>query len=105
MRLMRTAALALLALLSVHAFAQTYKCVDENKRVTYSNTSCDKQGLKDAGPVADRLMTVPAAQAPKAAPRKDAGKAPPRTTAEDMDEGRLGAGVKPVVPLMEKLAK
>ena len=46
---MRTFLLALLAALPASALAQTYKCIDEQKRITYSNTACDKQGLKDAG--------------------------------------------------------
>jgi hypothetical protein len=69
--------LALLAALPATALAQTYKCVDADKRITYSNTACDKQGLKDAGPVADRVMTVPATEMPKAAPRKEPAKAVP----------------------------
>ena len=40
--------------------AQTmYKCVDEQRRVTYSNIACEKQGLNDAGPVAARVTSLP----------------------------------------------
>ena len=81
MRPMRTAALALLALLSLQAQAQTYKCVDAQKKITYSNTACDKQGLKDAGPVADRVMTVPAGETRKPAARPEPSRpAPPTDT-------------------------
>jgi hypothetical protein len=73
----RTFLLALLAALPASALAQTYKCIDEQKRITYSNTACDKQGLKDAGPVTDRVMTVPATEMPKSAPRKEPAKAAP----------------------------
>ena len=71
--------LALLAALPAAALAQTYKCVDAQKRVTYSNTTCDKQGLRDAGPVADRVMTVPATEMQKGAPRKEPAKTLPST--------------------------
>ena len=55
-----------LALWSAAGAAQTmYKCVDDEKRVTYSNLTCAKQGLKDAGPVADRTTTMPFAPAQK----------------------------------------
>ena len=74
---MRTILLLALTALPAVALAQTYKCIDEQKRVTYSNTPCEKQGLKDAGPVADRLMTVPAVTQPKAAPKKEPAKAAP----------------------------
>jgi hypothetical protein len=74
---MRSAAFALLALLAAQAQAQTYKCVDAQKRITYSNTACDKQGLQDAGPVADRIMTVPAVETRKPAVRPE----PPKTVA------------------------
>ena len=57
---MRGALFALLMLCSANAAAQTiYKCIDAQRRITYSNESCDKQGLKDAGPVPDRVTTMP----------------------------------------------
>ena len=76
---MRTLLLALLAALPATALAQTYKCVDAQKRITYSNTACDKQGLKDAGPIADRIVTVPATEARKPAARPEPAKAAPPT--------------------------
>ena len=75
----RTLLLAFLAALPAAALAQTYKCIDAEKRVTYSNTACDKQGLKDAGPVADRVMTVPATEMQKGAPRREPAKTLPST--------------------------
>lgn len=74
---MRTILLIALTALPAVALAQTYKCVDAQNKITYSNTPCEKQGLKDAGPVADRLMTVPATEMPKHAPRKEPAKAAP----------------------------
>ena len=47
-----------------------YKCQDAQRRVTYSNITCEKQGLQDAGPVADRTTSLPFTEPPKAAPSK-----------------------------------
>jgi hypothetical protein len=79
----RTLLLALFAALPATGLAQTYKCADAQKRITYSNTACDKQGLKDAGPIADRVMTVPAAEMPKSAPRREPAKAAPPTEKQE----------------------
>lgn len=49
-----------------------YKCLDDRRQVTYSNIACDKQGLKDGGPVADRTTSMPFTEPPKAAPSKPA---------------------------------
>jgi len=51
----------------------TYKCTDDYRRVTYSNVPCEKQGLKDAGPVADRTTSMPFTAPPKPAPRTEQG--------------------------------
>jgi len=102
---MKAAALAFLALVALQAQAQTYKCVDDKKRITYANTACDKQGLKDAGPVPERLMTMPHAEVRKGVPGNDPAKAPARRDAGDPDAGRGGAQVKPAAPLPEKLVK
>jgi len=59
---MRTALLLTLMLWAAAAPAQTtmYKCVDDQQKVTYSNITCAKQGLKEAGTVtADRVTTMP----------------------------------------------
>jgi hypothetical protein len=45
----------------------TYKCMDERRQVTYSNITCEKQGLRDAGPVADRTTSMPFTAPPKSA--------------------------------------
>ena len=49
---------ALLLLVPLAAAAQTYKCTDSRGALTYSNESCEKQGLKDAGKVRERLTTM-----------------------------------------------
>jgi Domain of unknown function (DUF4124) len=58
---MRTGYFLILMLWAAAAPAQTmYKCVDDQQKVTYSNISCAKQGLKDAGTVTtDRVTTLP----------------------------------------------
>jgi hypothetical protein len=63
---MRAGFFLFLMLWATAATAQTmYKCVDERKQVTYSNITCEKQGLKDAGTVtADRVTTMPSGPAP-----------------------------------------
>lgn len=115
---------ALLLAALVHAAAPaaaqtTFKCNDGRGRVTYSNIACDKQGLKDAGPVAERTTTmalppVPAAPAKPAgaAPGAPAGAAPsapaaapPAAKDNDAEVAGSAARVKPVVPLLERLAK
>jgi hypothetical protein len=90
----------ILSFAPVVAGAQTmYKCLDSQRRVTYSNVSCEKQGLSDAGPVADRVTSMPFTAPPKpaaAAPAK-----PPAEAAEPAD----GTQPKPVTPPLEKLSK
>jgi hypothetical protein len=80
---MRVILALLLPLWSAAALGQTtmYKCTDAQRRITYSNETCEKQGLKDAGPVADRVTSMPFKEPPKPEARKDspkdAAKAPP----------------------------
>ena len=58
---------------SVAGLAQTmYKCLDDRRQVTYSNIACEKQGLKDGGPVADRTTSMPFTEPPKPAAAKPA---------------------------------
>ena len=84
--------------------AQTmYKCVDDQRRVTYSNIACEKQGLKDADPVADRVTSMPFTAPPKPAPRADPVKPP--AARDDAEVGRGPAQVKPVSPWIDKLLK
>jgi hypothetical protein len=59
----------------------TFKCTDKGGRVTYTNTRCEEQGLKDAGAVKDRMMVMPSQSAPKAREAPPAKPAPP--AAED----------------------
>ena len=80
---MRAILVLLLSLWSAGAAAQTapptplmYKCMDAQRRVTYSNITCEKQGLQDAGPVADRTTSMPFTEPPKAAPSKPAATPP-----------------------------
>ena len=93
-----------LALWAGTAAAQTtYKCTDAQRRVTYSNVSCEKQGLTDGGPVAERTTSMPFTTAPKPAPRVEPAKPPARK--DDAEAARSGAQVKPVSPLIQKLAE
>ena len=86
--------------------AQTmYKCTDARQRVTYSNESCEKLGLKYAGPVADRTTSMPFVPPPQPAARKEAAKAPAPRAKDDADVGRGGTQITPIVPLLEKLSK
>jgi len=103
---MRGAFLLLLWLWAPVGAAQTmYKCIDAQRRITYSNETCEKQGLKDAGPVADRVTSMPFTAPPKPAARKDSAKAPAPQDKDDADAGRGGTQVKPINPLIEKLLK
>jgi hypothetical protein len=101
---MREALFAFLALCAASTAAQTmYKCTDEQRRITYSNEACEKQGLTDAGKVADRVTTMPFTPPPRPA----AASAAPRPPAanEDVESVQRGTQIRPVVPLLEKLAK
>ena len=53
-----------------------YKCLDDRRQVTYSNITCEKQGLRDGGPVADRTTSMPFTEPPKATPSKPAATPP-----------------------------
>ncbi|MBI3372736.1 MAG: DUF4124 domain-containing protein [Betaproteobacteria bacterium] len=102
--LLRSGLGALLAAWSIAGASQTtFKCLDARGKITYSNISCATQGMKDAGPVADRTMTVPMA-APKKPPPEGASKSPAKI---DPEIGPLPspAQIKPVNPLIEKLLK
>jgi hypothetical protein len=103
---MRGALFAILALWAASGAAQTmYKCTDARSRVTYSNETCEKQGLKDAGTVPDRVTSMPFTATQKPAVSKDAAKAPAPQKNDDTETGRSGTQVKPVAPLLEKLSK
>ena len=104
---MRIVGFLLLWCWAAAGLAQTtmYKCTDANKRITYANETCEKQGLKDAGPVADRVTSMPFTETPKPAARKDSAKGSASRDKDDAEVSRGGAQVKPVVPLLEKLSK
>lgn len=98
---------ALFPLFALPAQAQTmFKCKDGRGQTTYSNETCAKQGLTDAGPVADRTTVMPFTAAPRPAARdatKDAArKDDPRNDPEALRPGPA-ATVKPVVPLTDRL--
>jgi hypothetical protein len=89
------------------------KCLD-GKAVTYSNTPCDKLGLKPAGEVRDRVTTLPMgvpqvaakggpAKGPAATANAAAGK-PGTVPGNEIDMPKTST-LKPVNPLIEKLAK
>ena len=81
---MRVAGFLLLWCWAATGLAQTtmYKCTDAQKRITYTNEACEKQGLKDAGQVADRVTSVPFTEPPKPAARKDGPKDVPKDAAK-----------------------
>jgi len=102
---MRRVLFATLALWAAASTAQTmYKCTDAQRRITYSSEPCDKLGLKDGGPVADRTTSMPFTPPPKPAARSDSAKEAPRPKG-DADVGRGGTQITPIVPLLEKLTK
>jgi len=81
-----------------------YKCLDDQRRITYSNITCEKQGLRDGGPVADRTTSMPFTAPPKpAAAALPTVKVPVPTN--DTEAAGGGARIKPASPLIEKLAK
>ena len=101
---MRGAFFLFLVLWAAAGGAQTmYKCVDAQRRVTYSNISCEKQDLKDAGPVAERTTTMPFVPAQKLSPRTEPPK--PAATKDDAAGDRSPAQAKPASPPIEKLVK
>jgi len=62
------------------AGAQTYKCINDAGKVTYSGARCSDLGLKDAGEVRNKINISPAQKAappaPAPAPAPAAAKAP-----------------------------
>lgn len=102
---MRAAFLAILMLWTAHAAAQTtYKCTDAQRRVTYSNEACEKQGLRDAGPIADRVTSMPFAAPPKPEARKETARPLTPREREERDSGG-GAQIKPNLPAPDKPSK
>ncbi|MEI6720091.1 MAG: DUF4124 domain-containing protein [Betaproteobacteria bacterium] len=86
------------------AGAQTmFKCLD-GKSVTYSNTPCEKLGLKKAGEVADRVTTLPSL-APAAAKAPAAKSAPAGAVPGNEVDLPKTSTTRPVNPPIEKLSK
>ena len=85
----------------------TFKCVDGRGSITYSNVVCDKQGLKDAGPVAERTTTLPLPPLPATPPPRErkADKSDKAAAKDDVEADRPAAQIKPVSPLIEKILK
>jgi len=82
-RLAGFAAAASLLLLSAGAAAQTYKCVNDAGKITYSSASCANLGLKDAGDVKQQINVAPAQRIPPPAPpTRPAAKPPEAATSE-----------------------
>ena len=51
--------------------ADSYKCKDARGGIVYSNETCEKQGLRDAGPVRERLTTMPSVSPTGKPPAKE----------------------------------
>jgi hypothetical protein len=109
---MRATLALLLACLPAAAGAQTmYKCFDAQKKVTYSNIACDKQGLTAAGVVEDRVTSMPFTAPPKpaaskpAAPAPASGDAKPPAPKIDAEAGGPAVQIRPIVPVLDKMVK
>ncbi len=79
-----------------------FKCL-EGRSITYSSTPCEDLGLRPGGEIKDRVTTVPSVKRPASAtalPQKPTSARPEN----DVDLPRPPT-VKPVNPLIEKLAK
>ena len=95
----------MLALVPACSYAQeTFKCRESSGSIVYSNVKCDKQGLKDAGPVRDRLTTLPATS-PTGQPAAAKDARPPARKDDDAENKRPAPKIQAVNPLIEKLAK
>lgn len=81
-----------------------FKCL-EGRSVTYSSTPCAELGLKPGGEIRDRVTTVPAVARPSASSASPLSqKAPAGRTENDADLSKTST-LKPVNPLIDKLAK
>jgi hypothetical protein len=91
---MKALALLLVFIFTVPAAAQGLnKCRDNAGHITYTSQSCEKEGLKPAGEIKDRVTVLPA-EKPKVEKKEEGTEARPPT-----------AKVSPINPLMERLAK
>jgi len=96
--------LLLCAWVPIGAAQTMYKCLDDNRKVTYSNVPCEKQGLKEGGTVADRVTTMPAGPAALPTQKLKPPVEMPKAN-KDGEVDRSGAQPKPVNPAVEKPAK
>jgi len=101
---MRTAILLLLAFAFFDAVAtETYKCRDRAGRITYSNSTCESQGLKSAGAVRDRTTVIPGAPRPtetrraEPAPKRSraAPPVPRKERAEKIEDAQASDAAEP----------
>jgi len=99
--------LSLLCLWAPAGAAQTmFKCTDAQKRTTYSNVPCEKQGLKDAGTVtADRVTTMPSGPGSLPTQKLKPPVEMPKGNDEEAGRGSSGTQIKPVNPLIQQLVK
>ena len=83
-----------------------FKCL-KGTAVTYSNTSCEQLGLKPAGQVRDRVTTLPMGGSAQAKGPAGAGAKQPQSSIakENQIDMPPTSSIKPVNPLIEKLAK
>jgi hypothetical protein len=95
----RLAALVLLTAAAPYA-AAVNKCVDPAGRVTYTSLTCEKEGLKPAGAVRDRMTIMPVVATPAALSKQGSQ---PRERGED--EIPLLPTVKPISPAIDLLLK
>ncbi len=74
------------ALLAAGASAgELNKCVNGSGAVTYTSETCAKEGLKDAGPIRERLTTMPSPPPPtvKLSPKKESAPEKKKEPAKD----------------------
>ena len=79
-----------------------YKCADASGRITYASEACERQGLKEVGPVRDRTTVVPGSPAAKAGAQEAR---PAEKKGGEPDAPGRAATVKPVNPLIEKVLR
>lgn len=81
-----------------------FKCL-EGRSVTYSSTPCAELGLKPGGEIRDRVTTVPAVKRPSATdPSTLSQKTQAGRTENEVDMPKTST-LKPINPLIDKLAK
>ena len=81
-----------------------YTCV-QDKAVTYSITSCETLGLTTGAAIRARLPTLPTGVSTAAKVPQPYENTPPATGKENEIDMPKTSAVKPVAPMIEKLAK